>query len=71
MKLLKEDLIKWNSETFGKLEDRKNNALAKLEELGHNRKIMSIEQQAECEAERISIKKELEEVAKAEEISWG
>lgn len=68
---MKEDLIKWNSETFGKLEDRKNNALAKLEELGHNRKIMSIEQQAECEAERISIKKELEEVAKAEEISWG
>lgn len=57
--LLKEDLKKWNMEVYGKLEDRKCKAMAKLEELDHNRRIVSPHDQTQWEAERMTIKKEL------------
>lgn len=69
LRMLKEDLKKWNKEAFGKLEDRKNKALARLLELDHSRRFLSPEQQIIDQTERISIKKQLKEVAKAEEIT--
>nr|XP_033510991.1 uncharacterized protein LOC117275774 [Nicotiana tomentosiformis] len=68
LKLLKKDIKKWNKEVFGRVEDRKKKALGRLEELDHQQ--CGVQGVAELKAEKESIYKELEEIAKAEETSW-
>lgn len=68
LRCLKKDITDWNRETYGKLETRKSKALDEL---------MAIEQASEnrlttqAEKEKIlSLKMELLQIAKAEEVSW-
>lgn len=68
LKLLKNDLKKWNKEVFGNLEERKSRAMSRLERLDQERAHNQINEQVD--ADRISIIKEREEIAIEEEISW-
>ncbi|XP_070054291.1 uncharacterized protein [Nicotiana tomentosiformis] len=68
LKLLKEDMKKWNKEVFGNLEDRKTRALSKMEVLDQGGLLS--QNSGQMEAERCAILSELEAIAKAKEISW-
>lgn len=65
---LKKDISNWNTEVFGKLDVKRDKALEELSMLdkaAENRPLSQPEKQ-----KAVSLKVELMELAKAEEISW-
>lgn len=68
LKLLKKDLKKWYRKVFGNLIERKIKASEKIEVLDQRAILTQSSDQAE--AKRCAIQSELENIAKAEEMSW-
>lgn len=68
LKSLKKDITRWNKEEFGKVETRKTTALDELmalEQMTEGRQLTLIESN-----QMMSLRVELQQLAKAEEISW-
>lgn len=65
---LKKDISKWNREVYGRMDDRRGKALDELSVLEQ-----AIENRVSTQSEKqriLSLKLELQNLAKAEEISW-